>query len=376
MGTKLRFGIVVTALEVQFWFPVWLIFLLDRGFTIGQAAVADAVFRIVATLGEVPAGWLSDRIGRKKSLYLTLVGTAITFFCIASVSTMPGLIIAWTIWGVLWALVSGLLTAYGWELGNETSEGGAEYVRVRRICAAIAMLVSLVSAGSLYELSPTLPFTLTALLALAVIPFAVSLPPVAAAQHQQRVPVHTALSPAMRLAIAAGAIVLVAGWSIQMVFQPLGLDLGLSPANISFLFAGFALAQLLGAWLVGRIRANRELILVVAVAGIALMCLGVWVPGVPSWVAVLSLVSLGLFYSAATTYCDIWVSELANAKNRAMMLSLVALVGGIAMVGTRPLLGLIAEAHSAATAFGVWAGVCTVLTCALWGMLRRGKQWT
>ena len=72
MGTKLRFGIIVTALEVQFWFPVWLLFLLDRGFTIGQAALADAVFRIVATIGEVPAGWLSDRIGRKKSLYLTL----------------------------------------------------------------------------------------------------------------------------------------------------------------------------------------------------------------------------------------------------------------------------------------------------------------
>ena len=43
MGTKLRFGIIVTALEVQFWFPVWLLFLLDRGFTIGQAALADAV---------------------------------------------------------------------------------------------------------------------------------------------------------------------------------------------------------------------------------------------------------------------------------------------------------------------------------------------
>ena len=374
MGTKLRFGIIVTALEVQFWFPVWLLFLLDRGFTIGQAALADAVFRIVATIGEVPAGWLSDRIGRKKSLYLTLVGTAVTFFLIAAVTTMPGLILAWTVWGVLWALVSGLLTAYGWELGHDSPEGGAEYVRVRRICAAIAMLVSLVSAGSLYEVSMTLPFTLTAVLALAVIPLAVSLPDVSATQqHQARVPVRAALTGGMRTAIAAGAIVLVAGWSIQMVFQPLGLEVGLSPANISFLFAGFAVAQLVGAWLVGRIRWDRDTVLVLSVAGIALMCFGVLAPGLHQSVALLSLVTLGLFYAVGTTYCDIWVSELSTAKNRAMMLSLVSLTGGIVMVGTRPLLGLIADAWDAHAAFGVWAAVCAALTFALWVVLKRGR---
>ena len=374
MGTKLRFGIIVTALEVQFWFPVWLLFLLDRGFTIGQAALADAVFRIVATIGEVPAGWLSDRIGRKKSLYLTLVGTAVTFFLIAAVTTMPGLILAWTVWGVLWALVSGLLTAYGWELGHDSPEGGAEYVRVRRICAAIAMLVSLVSAGSLYEISVTLPFTLTAVLALAVIPLAVSLPEVSATQqHQARVPVRAALTGGMRTAIAAGAIVLVAGWSIQMVFQPLGLEVGLSPANISFLFAGFAVAQLVGAWLVGRVRWDRDTVLVLSVAGIALMCFGVWAPGLHQSVALLSLVTLGLFYAVGTTYCDIWVSELSTAKNRAMMLSLVSLTGGIVMVGTRPLLGLIADAWDAHAAFGVWAVVCAALTFALLVVLKRGR---
>ena len=69
-SVKFRFGVIVTALEVQFWFPVWLLFLLDRGFTIGQAAFADALFRFVATAAEVPAGWLSDRIGRKRSLFL------------------------------------------------------------------------------------------------------------------------------------------------------------------------------------------------------------------------------------------------------------------------------------------------------------------
>ena len=177
----------------------------------------------------------------------------------------------------------------------------------------------------------------------------------------------------MRTAIAAGAIVLVAGWSIQMVFQPLGLEVGLSPANISFLFAGFAVAQLVGAWLVGRVRWDRDTVLVLSVAGISLMCFGVWAPGLHQSVALLSLVTLGLFYAVGTTYCDIWVSELSTAKNRAMMLSLVSLTGGIVMVGTRPVLGLIADAWDAHAAFGVWAAVCAALTFALLVVLKRGR---
>lgn len=385
MNLRTRLSIIVIALEVQFWFPVWLLFLLDRGFTVGQAALADGVFRLVATLAEVPAGWLSDRIGRKASLGIALGGTALTFLLIASVSNMAGLLLAWSVWGVLWALVSGLLTAYAWELGSEVEGGGSiratEFVRVRRVCAAAAMLFSLVTAGWLYELAPTLPFIVTAVLALAVIPVAMGLP---AIPHRASGNAYSAralrmgaraISPPQRLALGAGAIVLVAGWSIQMVFQPLGLQAGLDPTGISFLFAGFALAQLAGAWLVGRIPARRETILVGSVAGIAAMCFGAWLGfthATPVWVSIVSLVALGVFYAVGTTYCDIWVSELATTSNRATMLSLVALLGGAVMIASRPLLGLVADATSASEAFGLWAAVCALFGWVLWMMLRRG----
>lgn len=380
MSTKFRFGIIVTALEVQFWFPVWLLFLLDRGFTIGQAAFADALFRFVATAAEVPAGWLSDRIGRKRSLYLCLAGTAVTFFLIANVHDLVGLYVAWATWGVLWALVSGLLTAYGWELGAEAGGGpsqAAEYVRVRRMCASVAMLISLLTAGALYELAPSLPFTVTAVLALAAIPVAVTLPTISAKPGPRQVKIRETLTKQMRVALVAGAIILVAGWSIQMVYQPAGLDAGLSPTSISFLFAGFALAQLVGAWLVGKIHAGRTPVLVASMVGMAAMCFGVYLgftSGGHFWVSLLSLVVLGVFYAVGTTYCDIWVSELASKENRAMMLSLVALLGGVVMIATRPMLGLIAGHWDAAAAFGVWAVVCIVLTGVLWALLQRGPS--
>lgn len=379
MATKTRFALVVAALEVQFWFPVWLIFLLDRGFTIGQAAAVDGLFRVVATIAEVPAGYLSDRIGRKWSLHLALAGTTLTFFSIAGVKGLSSLVVAWVLWGILWALISGLLTAYAWEIGFTEPGGGpsraAEYVRLRRIFSSLAMLFSLVSAGPLYAVRPSLPFVVTAILALAAIPVAARLP------SPSGETVDAKLSPAslgeyfsarMRPALFAGAVVLVAGWSIQMVFQPAGLDAGLDPTAISILFAGFALAQLVGAWLVGRVRVGRTAVLVSSVSGIAVMCLGVWAGfqgSLPISISLVSLVLIGVFYSAGTTCAEIWVSELASDSNRATMLSLISLLGGMLLAVTRPLLGLVAGAHGSAYAFGMWAIVCGILAWVVWVFL-------
>ena len=379
MGTRTRYGVIVLALEVQFWFPVWLLFLLERGITTEEASIADGVFRLIATALEVPVGWFSDRIGRKKSLYLALIGTFITFLLIAYVNDLPSLFIAWSVWGLVWALVSGLLTAYGWEIGSQIEGGGpttaAEFIRIRRVCAAIAMIVSLVSAGALFELSPALPFVITAVVAAAVIPVAWGLPDID--QHvRQTGPkrISTASLPSGEIlwAIVAGSIVLISGWSIQMVFQPLGLEASLTPKEISFLFAGFGVAQLAGAWLVGKLPFSRRTVLVTSVAGIAFMCLGVWLGfkfEVDVWAPFVLLVSLGVFYSVGTAYCDIWVSALSSTKNRATMLSFVSLVGGVVMIFTRPLLGLISGSVNAAAACGVWGAVCLVLTVVLWLLL-------
>lgn len=384
MGTKIKFSLVVIALEVQFWFPVWFIFLLDRGFTVGHAAFADGLFRFVATVAEVPAGWIADRVGRKSSLYFALIGTTITFLLIAGVSNLATLAVAWSVWGILWALVSGLLTAYGWEIGLETQGGGtaraADYVRLRRISASVAMMLSLVTAGALYQYSATLPFTITAALALMAIPVAAGLPAVSGSSGTAKVAtgdLRLTLAGPIRVALFAGAVVLVAGWSIQMVFQPMGLEAGLTPTGMSFLFAAYALAQLVGAWSVGKFRASRSSVLVLSVFGISTMCVGVWVglqEGFPAWIALGCLVAMGLFYSVGTTYCDIWVSELSSAKNRATMLSLVSLLGGIALIATRPLLGLAAGAWGPGAAFGMWAVVCALLAWVLRAVERGGHS--
>src|SRR5690606_20787635 len=76
------FAITQFLLEVQFWFPLWLIYLKDLGFSITIAVLADGVFRLVVVGAELPLGILADRLGRKRTYLLVCGLAAVTFAAI------------------------------------------------------------------------------------------------------------------------------------------------------------------------------------------------------------------------------------------------------------------------------------------------------
>ena len=53
---------------------VWVLFLLDRGYSLAQVGIAEGVFHITSMLFEIPSGMFADLFGRKKTLLLS--GTA------------------------------------------------------------------------------------------------------------------------------------------------------------------------------------------------------------------------------------------------------------------------------------------------------------
>ena len=60
---------------------VWVLFLLDRGYTLAQVGIAEGVFHITSMLFEVPSGMFADLFGRKKTLLLSgMAGILSSFF--------------------------------------------------------------------------------------------------------------------------------------------------------------------------------------------------------------------------------------------------------------------------------------------------------
>ena len=86
---------------------VWVFFLLQRGFSLGQVGIAEGVFHAVSMCFEIPSGMVSDTIGRRRTLMLSgIVSAMAAFFMIAS-DNFYMILLAMGINAVSYNLVSG-----------------------------------------------------------------------------------------------------------------------------------------------------------------------------------------------------------------------------------------------------------------------------
>lgn len=65
---------------------VWVIFLLERGFSLAQVGIAEGVFHITSMIFEVPSGMAADLFGRRRTLILS----GIVGMCSAVLMTLNG----------------------------------------------------------------------------------------------------------------------------------------------------------------------------------------------------------------------------------------------------------------------------------------------
>lgn len=375
MGPLSRLLTVRVLLDVQFWFPTWMIFLLGQGYSPFQAAAVDAIFNAVVVLSEVPMGRLADRLGRKRALLLTCALTTIVFAGIGLVTSFWAMAIVWTLWGVLWALASGLDTTYAWELADAHpgSTSPLSYLGRTRLAGGIAGVVSLLSAGALLEIWAPLPYLLTAGLGLLALLVALTIPeiPRQATAHATAAArsFREALSiPAVRTGIVLGAIVLTAGISIRILFQPLGLGLGLGAFEIGLGYGMIAVAVALGGWFGSKIAAGRRgqwIAVSVGVMAMSYLAVALTATLHLPWITMLAVVPAGTAaFGTGKTLTDVWLVEAVGPQWRATVLSLASAGNGLAMVPLRPAIVLIGDRGGNDIAFLTWGGA-TVLFCVL-----------
>ena len=86
---------------------VWVLFLLQRGFSIAQAGVAEGFFHVVSMCCEIPSGMLSDMMGRRKTLILSGIISAAGSFCMIAADCFWVILIAMGLNAFSYNLVSG-----------------------------------------------------------------------------------------------------------------------------------------------------------------------------------------------------------------------------------------------------------------------------
>ncbi|MFC3501950.1 MFS transporter [Micromonospora krabiensis] len=365
-------------LEVQFWFPIWLIYLIDLGFSLTTAVLADAVFRIVSVLCEFPVGMAADLLGRRRTYLALAGGSVLTFALISQIRSVQMLFAAWVLWGVLWALTSGAASTYLYELCSRDHRpvDPSKAFGLMRAAGSVSVLLSLLAAGYVYEADPRLPFAVTAALAAAAFLLALTLPETAGPRPVGRLSsmwggVRGALADSrVRRAVWLGVLLLLFGWSARILFQPLALELNLSAEVTGWMYAAFAAAAVLGGLAAGHVGVRRRR------AGLALaflLVLGALVAlsQAPRLGPFVFLPVMGFGYALGTTLLEVLTNEVSPRPVRAMIFGVVACLAGLGIALARPALGVLATDHSTAFAAGVWSGCgAVVVALALW--LARG----
>lgn len=346
MGVAWKLSYVRFALDVQFWFPTWFFLLKSQGFSTSVAIQADLIFHLVILIAELPAARVVTAIGRVRSLQITTAATIVVFLGLAFANSIPVLFSIWALWGLLWALASGLDTAYTWEVAESgfVSLSPTRFLSLIRAISGLSIGISLITAGFLFEIDPRLPYIITAALAFSALPITFLLPePSARPKHIPTPSDHIRSTISTKpfnqgVMLLAGAVTVSV--SIRILIQPVGIEFALSPTIISIFYTLFAISTSIGSSLgalwgeVISFRKARALLLLLGAlyipAGLLFeahrspMLGPVWIFG--------SALCFGILRSIS----EVKISMMSDLKRRVTNLSIASLISGLTMAILRP----------------------------------------
>lgn len=311
--------------------PIAIIWKLQNGLSLPEAVLTESVVLLVTALTDLPAGYIANRIGNKRSLLiggllhlvgmgLLATGSSLTVFMAAAVST-----------GLAWAFISGADEAY---IHDDFIEQNDEYKKVFATssivdeCATVAGMLT--ASLSVYFNGNLRILFVTASIVLAVhyvythllLPASRPLPPThgkeGAKLLSQGILKGNALLAIIPVMLAF-AIIYEAG---RPLWQPHMAQIGIDIAAFGLIFALLKLASI-GGSILARYRQfhPRELGLVFAVMLMSLLAFGVSVK-------VISLTALCL-YLFTENYFRIYMSTVLNGLiegNRAAILSIGSVI--------------------------------------------------
>src|SRR6056297_1446247 len=139
-ASVLKYYLYKSTKAVEFYRPIMYLFFLAQGLSFTQIALLEAVYNVTTVLGEVPTGYVGDRIGRRNSL---LVGTgliSVTLVGIGLSGSFPALLGLYVCWSMGYNFRSGSEDAWLYDtLTDDLSEDQFSHVRGRGESAALAV---------------------------------------------------------------------------------------------------------------------------------------------------------------------------------------------------------------------------------------------
>ncbi|WP_225741168.1 MFS transporter [Halorussus halophilus] len=365
---------------VEFYRPVMYLYFLSLNLSFAQIAVLEAVYNLATVLGEVPTGYVGDRIGRRNSL---VVGTAVitaTLVAIGLASSFLVLVALYACWSMGYNFRSGSEDA--WLYDTLTDDDAADdFSEIRGRGESVSLLTGVVAAvagGYLGSLDLAYPFFVAAGVTALGVPILLSLSE--SGTYEAETPDHLSLGRTLDIVrdavtdrrirafvlyyyVLFAAVLYLVFIFVQPIFETVVVDLGVAESRVEPLLGWYyAGISLVGAGLSYHAGTIRErvglrtwfLVLPFGVGGALAAMYFAPVLALP-----LLLLARGIA-DTTRTFASQYVNDGVESLGRATVLSAMAMVSGLAVIPFQLASGVLSDLSSPLLALAV-AGVALIL---------------
>lgn len=354
---------------------VWVLFLLNRGYSLAQVGIAEGIFHLTSLICEVPSGMAADVFGRKRTLALSGVAGVISSLFMGFGNRIEFIFLGMLFSAVAISMMSGTEEAILYDSLVETDrEDNYKSARVRmsviaRVCSTASCLFSPIAIYMGYQNV----YLLSAFLNVLQIYIAMQMeePVVTEKQRERqkdpfgqmkerwREHIHETFSfikehPDTMCKLLANAAIACPCYLTLMYLQEHLVACGWPEEWIGIPMFVIPMAGTAGAWLASKSRLNLyKAALICGIAG-----------GIGAIFAGSSLIVLAIAGAMTGRMCEgffeIIVSERTNqdfhSDQRATMISVDAMLYSILMIIISPLTGYLGEQYNIQVLFAVLGG--------------------
>ena len=385
-----KFYLQTFLLNLQLWYPIWIIYLQEeRGLTLGQVTLVEVPHLLTIVLLQIPAAAIADRWGRRPTLALgaLLSAMGVTLFGLAD--TYQLILLSYVIWGASYALMSGADSAFLYDslkaLGRED-----EYQRIYGGAWAVLSAASLAGTliGAPVAAATSLPFPIVLSGGIAALGFLAALTFTEPRHFREgelqlayrqvmgesiRLALH---QPTVRYAILFFGVLTIGGIAPMFFFQPFLERHNIDLSQVGYLQTPTRVMGVVGALVAYRVvsrvgeRGTFMLLPLSMVGSYAVLA---------AWDSVFAQVVFPVMNLAAVMGRPVvtdYLNRRVPTSQRATVLSLTNLTYCLILIPLAPIVGLIADKLGLIAAFWTGAGILLggMVVLPLWWRAMAGEE--
>ncbi|MUV57514.1 Predicted arabinose efflux permease, MFS family [Halogeometricum rufum] len=387
-GSILKYYVYKSTKAVEFYRPIMYLFFLAQGLSFTQISVLEVLYNLTTLFGEIPTGYVGDRVGRRNSLLIGTSLISVTLLGIGLSNSFLPLAGLYVCWSLGYNFRSGSEDAWLYDtLTDDLSED--EFARVRGRGESAALVVGAGAAilgGYLGSIDLSYPWFVAA--GVTSLGVAVLLTLDEPETYKQTATEELSLRRTVRIVrdvlarrrlrsfllyyyVLYAAVTYLVFVFLQPIFETVVLDLGIQRSQVEALLGWFYAAySLVGAVLnyyTGTIRETIGLrtwflVLPFAVGGALIGMYFLPVLALPTFLLIRGVSDV------TRSFAGQYINDRVETLGRATVLSAMAMVSGLAVVPFQLGSGVVSDAVSPLFALGVGGVVLIVgaTTILLW----------